>query len=260
MNHVSFGELLAIQARVIIALVLRETRATFGASKFGYLWAILTPAISVSFLVFIFSLVGRQAPFGISLALFFASGMLPLHFFKKTSSTLISSFSVNKALLTYPLIKDLDTLIARAILISITYLLIMAIFYLGLMILGLASTPHHPEQIMFAFIVTSMLGFGFGTVNAVLATFWTSWKQIVGIITTPLLFLSGIFYIPSLLPPEAIAILKWNPVLHLVEWMRIGIYANYESTVLFKPYPLGLSLLLILLGLASERLFRKKRS
>ena len=64
------SELLSLQARVIMSLVLRETRATFGTSMFGYLWAIITPTVSVGILAFIFQKIGRQPPFGSSLALF----------------------------------------------------------------------------------------------------------------------------------------------------------------------------------------------
>jgi capsular polysaccharide transport system permease protein len=44
---VSTPELLALQLRVIASLVLRETRATFGTSPFGYVWAIITPTVGM---------------------------------------------------------------------------------------------------------------------------------------------------------------------------------------------------------------------
>ena len=251
--------LLALQARVIVALVLRETRATFGTSQFGYLWAVVTPAASVAVLVMIFSVISRQPPFGASLALFFATGILTLEFFNKLSNTLMATFRANKALLAYPLIKETDTLIARLVLISATYLLIMGIFYSGLIMFDLAEIPTYPEELIQAFIAIAMLGFGFGTLNAVVISLWDSWQHIEKILTRPLFFLSGIFYIPSTLPPKAIAILKWNPVLHLVEWVRTGYYPNYESTVLDKTYPIGIAMILILFGLAGERLYRNKR-
>lgn len=251
--------LLALQMKVIGALVLRETRATFGTSQIGYLWAIITPAASVGVLVALFSLIGRQPPFGSSLALFFATGILTLEMFNKLSTTLMNTFDANKALLTYPLIKETDALFARLILISVTYLLIMAIFYTALVALDLAGIPAYPEDLMLAFIVTALLGFGFGTLNAVIVSLWESWRHIEKVLTRPLFFISGIFYIPSNLPPEAVAILKWNPVLHLVEWVRSGYYPNYDSTILDRTYPAGIAMVLILLGLAGERLYRKKR-
>ncbi len=259
MTPMTTSGLLALQGRVIGALVLRETRATFGTSQIGYLWAIITPAVGVGFLVFIFSLIGRQAPFGASLALFFATGLLTLEFFNKLSGTLMMTFDANRALLTYPLIKATDALFARLILISVTYLLIMLLFYSGLILLGLADLPDAPHELLLAFAVTGLIGFGFGTMNAVIVSLWESWAYIERVLTRPLFFLSGIFYIPSMLPPEVIAILKWNPILHLVEWMREGYYPNYDSTVLDRSYPAAVALGLILLGLAGERLYRKKR-
>lgn len=115
------SELLLLQLRVILSLVLRETRATFGTSSFGYIWAIITPTASVAVLVILFSLAGRHSPFGASLALFFATGILTLQFFAEFSSKLMTVFDANRALLTYPIIKDVDTILARAILISVTY-------------------------------------------------------------------------------------------------------------------------------------------
>ncbi len=250
---------LAIQVRVIGALILRETRSAFGTTQLGYLWAILMPAASVAVMVVIFTSMGRQPPFGSSLALFFATGVLTLEHYRKLSDSLMAALGANKALLTYPPIKELDVLFARAILISVTYAVILILFLSGLMAFDLAEFPSYPEHVFIAFLATAFLGFGMGIFNAVVASLWDSWKRIEKILTRPLFFVSGIFYIPSQLPPKAQEILQWNPVLHLVEWMRSGYYPNYESTVLTKTYPIVAALLLTFLGLVGERLYRRKR-
>ena len=259
MTAVSTRALLVLQIRVILSLILRETRATFGTSSFGYAWAIITPTASVGLLVIIFSLVDRQPPFGASLALFFATGILILQFFNELSGKLMTVFNANRALLTYPIIKDLDTLIARCTLICITYLLVMFCFFLALIGFGLAPTPSHIEHVLLAFFATALLGTGIGAINAVIISLWDNWSQIEKVLTRPLFFISGIFYVPSQLPPEAIAVLQWNPVLHLVEWFRMGYYANYNSFVLDTQYPLMLGAGLLLIGLAGERFLRRKR-
>ena len=252
-------ELLSLQGRVIVSLVLRETRATFGTSVFGYVWAIITPTVSIGLLVFIFSLVGRQPPFGSSLALFFATGILTLQFFTELSNKLMTVFDANRALLTYPVIKDVDTLIARALLVAATYTLIMAIFYAALIAFGLASLPSRPEHVILAFLATWLLGLGFGTLNAVIASLWETWTHVEKILTRPLFFVSGIFYVPSQLPPQAREVFQWNPVLHLVEWFRHGVYPNYNSMLLDVWYPVGVGSAMLLVGLAGERLFRRAR-
>ena len=259
MNFMKSSELLSLQLRVIASLVLRETRATFGTSAFGYIWAVITPTASVGLLVLLFSIIERQPPFGSSLALFFATGILTLQYFNELSRKLMNVFDANRALLTYPIIKDVDTLIARWLLISGTYLLIMAIFYAGLMTLELAQIPSRPEHLILAFLSTSLLGFGFGTLNAVIMSLWNTWNQIEKILTRPFFFISGIFYVPSQLPPQAREFLQWNPVLHLVEWFRHGFYPNYNSMMLNFWYPIGLGVGMLLFGLLGERLFRRLR-
>jgi capsular polysaccharide transport system permease protein len=252
-------ELLTLQIRVILSLVLRETRATFGTSAFGYAWAVITPTASVSVLVILFSLVGRHAPFGASLALFFATGILTLQFFTEISGKLMTVFDANRALLTYPIIKDVDTILARAILISATYLVIMVIFYTGLIAAGMAGLPARPGQLVFVFFSTALLGLGYGTVNAVIVSMWDTWMQIEKVLTRPLFFISGIFYVPSQLPARAQEFLQWNPILHLVEGFRNGFYPNYNSSILDRNYPILVGTMLLLLGLAGERLFRRSR-
>lgn len=250
---------LALQIRVLAALVLRETRATFGTTQVGYLWAIIVPAAGIALLVAIFSAVGRHPPFGGSLALFFATGILTLDLFNKLSHSLMTVFEANRALLTYPPIKPSDVLFARAILIAATYALIMALFYGSLLIFELADPPAHPGELLTAFFATCLLGFGFGTVNAVVISFWESWRHIEKILTRPLFFISGVFYVPSYLPPQVVDWLRWNPVLHAIEWIRNSWYANYDSVVLDRSYLLAVGLCLLCLGLLGERMTRRRR-
>ncbi len=259
MRQMTTAELLTLQIRVILSLVLRETRATFGTSSFGYLWAVITPTASVAVLVILFSMVGRHAPFGASLALFFATGILTLQFFTETSGKLMTVFDANKALLTYPIIKDVDTILARTILISATYLVIMVIFYSGLIVAGMAQFPARPGQLVLVFLSTALMGLGYGAMNAVIVSLWDTWMQIEKVLTRPLFFISGIFYVPSQLPTRAQDYLQWNPILHLVEWFRIGFYPNYNSSILDRTYPVFVGAVLLLIGLAGERLFRRSR-
>lgn len=248
-----------LQIRVVAALTLRETRMTFGTSHAGYFWAIFQPIFSVSFLVLLFYLIGRQSPFGTSLALFFATAVLTLDLYNKLSVSLMRAFTSNKSLLTYPMIKEPDTLFARLTLIACTFLVINTLFYGALMGLGLAAFPAHPERLIYAFLTTCALGFGVGALNAILYQRNQAWQHIEKAVARPLFFLSGVFYIPSALPPEAVAVLRWNPVLHVVEWTREGFYANYRSDVLNVAYPIGLAATLMIVALFAERLTRKQR-
>jgi capsular polysaccharide transport system permease protein len=252
-----FIDISLLQIRVIAALTLRETRMTFGTSHTGYFWALVQPLVSISFLVFLFYMIGRQAPYGTSLALFFSTAVLSLEMYNKLSVSLMRAFTSNKALLTYPMIRRTDTLFARCVLICLTFVIINIVFYSALILLGMAQLPHRPEHIVMAFMACAALGFGIGSINAILYQRFTAWQHVEKVFARPLFFLSGVFYIPSNMPPEAVAVIKWNPVLHVVEWVRTGYYANYDSQVLNHSYLLSFAAILVLIGLFWERISRK---
>ncbi len=184
---------LILQFRVVAALVLRETRMTFGTSQIGYLWAILQPAATVAVMVILFSLIRRQPPFGTSLALFFATAILTLEMYNKFSVSLMRGFTSNKALLTYPMIRETDTLMARTVLITSIFSIIYLLFYGALVGLGYAPLPAYPERILAAFGATAFLGFGVGTINAVIYVHINAWQHVEKVIARPLFFLSAVF-------------------------------------------------------------------
>lgn len=254
------GDALALQARVLHTLLLREMRATFGKTQLGYLWAILVPALGIGILMLVFSLAGRQPPYGHSFALFFATGLLVLEQFRKMSSSLMTGIEANRALLVYPRIGALDVLIARAALVAGTYALIFAIFFGGLRIAGLAPLPHDPATLVVAFTVGAWLGAGIGVLNAGLVGIWDGWRHVEKVLTRPLIFLSGVFYVPSSLPQSFRDVLWWNPVLHVVEWTRAAFYPAYPQEVLSTWYPVAIGTGLMLTGLILERATRHSRS
>ncbi|KZL03829.1 MULTISPECIES: ABC transporter permease [unclassified Pseudovibrio] len=246
------------QARVVAALVLRETRTAFGDTQLGYLWAIVNPALSTLVLVLIFSSIGRSPAFGTSFALFFATGILPFQAYSKLSGSLMTAINSSRGLLSYPLVSETDIFVSKYILVVLTYLMIIIVFFSMIIWGDGAPLPVQVEQCAAAFIVLTLLGMGAGVTNAVLFRLWPTWKQLESIISRPLFFLSGIFYVPSDFPTHIVKILAWNPILHGIEWFREGYYGNYDSIVLSKPYFFVCTTILLLLGFFGERLYRKK--
>lgn len=250
---------LIINAHVLWALMLRESRMAFGTSHWGYLWAILQPSVTLTFLIVVFVLIGRGAPFGDSLALFFATAILCLEYFNKTSVSLMRAFSSNASLFAYPLVERIDTVVARFLLVSSIHVLIWLIFHAILVAAGIGLLPWRPELVILAFLSVGVIGLALGMLNAVIFSFFSSWQHFEKLYGRPLFFLSGTFYVPSLLPPEAVTVIWWNPVLHAVELVRMGFYSNYHSEVFSAAYLAWTAALLLAAALFAERFTRKMK-
>ena len=239
--------------RVIAALLLRETRVRFGRAQIGYLWAIIEPLAGVLILAFVFQAIGRAANVGHSLYLFLAIGMLGYSLQRRLAIQLGNAFNANKALLYFPVVQRIDTLIARGILETATSLLSMMIIITGLMLVEGIPPPAHLDVFASGIAALALLGFGLGSMNAIIGAHVSSWQQIEGLISRPLFLISGIFFTPVMLPSALTDILTWNPILHGIEWLRYGYYEGYRPDFISVPYLLGFGLVTTLAGLAGER-------
>lgn len=248
---------LQIQLSVLWALMLRESRMAFGTSHWGYLWAVLQPGITLTFLIVVFVLIGRGAPFGESLALFFATSLLCLEFFNKLSVSLMRALTANASLFAYPRVQKGDAILARFLLVTSVYVIIWTAFHTGLTLSGFGLTPHRIELVFLSFGAVALMGLGMGMVHAVIFARFSSWQHVEKIFGRPLFILSGTFYVPSLLPPEATMFLQWNPVLQAIELGRMGFYGNYHSAIFNPGFLMGFILTLLSFSFFLERYTRK---
>lgn len=253
----TFASQFGVSARVVTAMILRETRTRFGRNKFGFIWLLLEPMAYVIFIVGVRSFIEHRVPFGQNLLLFILSGILTFRMFTAIASRGLSAITANKALLAYPPVKPVDAIAARLILEIIIMFVIWTIFYSLLSIVSEDKVIVSYIKFAEALGALCFLGFGVGTFNAVMATLVPTYERIWGIIRFPLMILSGVFYVPLLMPPGMQAVIEWNPILHCVEWVRTAVYLTYDP-MLDKPYIFVIGSLFLVTGLLLERAYRHR--
>lgn len=255
----SFWRPLRETTRSVGALVVRETVTRFGQRKLGYFWAFFEPGAFILIFVLLRSLIGNDTPFGESIALFLMTGLVAARVALSLFGRVGDAIKANRALLTYPTVQPLDTVLARIIVELLTMAVIIIVFYLGLGIV-MGGVPVQ-DLVIFtqATIVTLYLGVSVGTLNASLGTILPAWSSLFNVIRLPLFIASAIFFVPRLLAPEYQAVLQWNPILHCVEWYRTAIYMDYLP-LLDRSYPIAFGTVCLALGLWLERTFRLRIS
>lgn len=243
----------ATQARVIGALVLREARTRFGRSQLGYIWSLIEPVAMIATFSLVSLAMGHFPPYGNSLPMFFALGTLAYNFYRRIAAFCTSAIDANQALLNYPIVKQIDSLLARMVLEFLTCIFVTVVVLACIIYTTSQPGPFHPEYILIAIVLLSLLGFGNGVINAVVGTVYPSWRNIEGMIARPVFMLSGVFFVADRLPPFVRPYVGWNPVLHGVELMRYGYYPEYRSPAMSVSYLFCWAMGLVLVGLAAER-------
>ncbi|MEZ5537342.1 MAG: ABC transporter permease [Thiolinea sp.] len=256
-----FWQALKVQGRVIRASILRETRTRFGRSKLGYLWALFEPMAYILSLLAIFSAMDRGAPIaGVDLAMFFFSAIIPWLMFARISGAVSRAIKSSKALLTYPQVKGIDIMLALLVLEFVTLFLVAVIYLAGASYLEIFVSIERPLEVILALFLASLLGFGFGMLSSTARLYWSAYNNFQSAFMRVLFFTSGKFFIVGMLPPTLQEWLWYNPLLHVVEWMRSAFFGGFESQFYDLRYPVMVALVMLFLGLATERMSRYRLS
>lgn len=254
-----FFDRLTSQARVIHALIIRETRTRFGDSRLGYGWALLEPILHILLLSTVFSLLMHGSPpIGTHFFVFYYTGLIPYYVFVHTSTSMMHGVTANGSLLQLPPVKPFDVILARGLLEFATDIVVAAILLAGFAAMGIAAIPNDLSSVATALIATALLGCGMGFINAVVQALFRSWDKLWNNVTRLLYFFSGIFYVPGMMPDWARDILAWNPLLHAIDWCRAGFFATYQPHWLDRGYLVMAAILALLAGLSAERCLRRQ--
>lgn len=235
--------------RTISALMLREISSTYGRSAGGYVWALIEPISGIAFLTIIFSLALRAPSIGDSFALYYATGMLPLDLFRQLSTKSANAIKYSKPLLGYPRVTFVDAILARVILNSLTQMLISAILIGGMVAISPSFVFLNIPEMGLSFLMAISLGLGIGTLNCFLFWRFDWWQQLWQVAMRPLFLISGVLYNFDDLPAYIQDILWWNPIIHVVGQMRMGVYATYEPAYISYIFTFGVALFALSLGL-----------
>lgn len=251
----SFSQMLLAQWRVVFALILRDLRTRWGSTP-AYVMTFLFPLVHIFVLVALWVAVGRVAPYGESNVLWFSVSMIPFIIFSYVSRFLLIHVLHSRVLLGFPVIKITDIIFSGVFIEIFNATIVVIVVITILWFLGVDFYPADILEASKALFVSLLLGLGLGIANALIGIILPMW--VTGYFLTIMLIwiTSGILFLPSSIPEPLRDILYYQPVTHLVEWMREAYYPGYNSVILDKTFVTGYSLFFIAGGLAIERFAR----
>lgn len=255
-TRISFSEALRSKRNVMTAVILRDMRTRFFNHGLGFLIVSLWPLAHMLILLMIYSLTGRRTPFGDSLYVFFATGLIPTLVFMYVSRFMSLSLILNRPMLTFPAVTVVDVMLARAFLEVVAAFITLVFIIIIIYTIGDNPFPWDLSEAVKAYLAVLLLAVGVGVLAGVIVMFSPFFATIYALMMILIYIGSGTLFVISSLPDVISTPLSYNPVVHAVEWMRVAYYPTYSTKILDKEYLIGFGMTSLFLGLLLERVLR----
>jgi capsular polysaccharide transport system permease protein len=257
-TRISFAEALRSKRNVMKAVILRDMRTRFFNHGLGFLIVSLWPVAHMLILLMIYSTTGRRTPFGDSLYVFFATGLIPTLAFMYISRFMSFSLLLNRPMIAFPVVTVVDVIFGRAFLEVIAAFITLIFMFTIIYAIGDNPFPWNISEAVSAYLAVLILAVGVGVFTSVIVMFFPFFATMYSLILIVVYLSSGTLFVISSLPEVISKPLSYSPVVHAVEWMRVAYYPTYSTKILDKNYLLGFGISSLFIGLAIERVLRGK--
>lgn len=234
---------------VIYALFLREIQTRFGTRKMGYFWAVVEPSAQISVFLIVKALLFNSSIVGFDYSVFLASGFITYNLFKNIVMSSMGAFESNQALFVYAQVKPIHTLCARLFVEFLIFIFIAVLFLVVGWYFHTKIIPDNLLNVLLAIIWFMLFAFSLGLLFAVISSFYETFRKIINLIFTPMMFLSALFYSVAHIPDTAREYILYNPIVHFIELIHgsyissLGIvYVDFKYMFLWTIIPLFLGL------------------
>lgn len=173
-------------------------------------------------------------------------------------SKCMAAIDGNRALLTFPQVTPLDIMLARCLVVTATQIVSMSIILGGGTLFGYKVAVSSVGLLIICILLATLLGLGLGALLGSLALYLPALQQIVPMIMRILFFASGIFYSVSAFSHRVGDFLMLNPIMQLIELVRMALANGYVSLYADFWYVVQVTLGSLFLGLLLERYVRRR--
>lgn len=234
------------------AMALRELKATYVGSFFGFFWAVLNPLsqILIYGIVFGYFLKGSPPPqYGTdNYFLYLVAGLIPWQFFAQTVGASSGVILANRTLVkraagfpseVLPIVTVISNVIGQLVSIGLLFAIVV----------GFAHRVSPNALLVFVYLFFfSIICVGIGWVLSSLTVFLRDIPQVIGLVLTGMFFFTPIFYSPSIVPPKVLFLMKLNPVYHVIEGYRLAVLAGKPIPAIDLAYLAVASLFILATG------------
>jgi len=245
----TFPRALAINARIIGALIMREGTMRFGHENLGFFWVIGEPMVLTCGVMAMWTISGQTHGHGVGVVPFALSGYTMITLWRHLSGRQVHAIRHSMGLLFHRNVSLLDVLLAKCLLEVVGILAAFFVAWTPLALLGVVDPM--PDPLLFAggYFLQAWFGLAFGFIVAALSEIYEMTEQIL----PPLLYISipftGVFNMAAWLPQQWREATLYSPLVHNIEMLRAGMIGG-DTVAYYDPmYVVYCSLTLTAIGL-----------
>lgn len=248
---------LAVQRRVIVALLIRELNTRFGRENIGFLWIAAEPLLFAGLVALAWNFTKGPTENGIGIVAFIVSGYLPLTFLRHSFGRCTSIFIANGSLLYHRQIQILDFVFVRVLIEMMGAMIAYAFIGILLMYFDLFPVPADIGMLIAGWAFYSLFVLSMCLLIAPLSEMSEVLEKILPVTVYISIPVSGTFTMASWLTPRARDFVLWSPLVNAMEMMRYGIFGDGVRPYYDPWNPVIASLILLPFGLALCRRVRR---
>lgn len=252
-QRTGFGGSLAIQARVIGALVMREIITRYGRHNIGFMWVFVEPMMFTGGVISVWSLIHTHSTRVLPLVPFVVTGYSTVLLWRNTISRCGNAIEPNRALLHHRNVRVIDLFIARLILeiagASISFMTLSAI----LTATGFMAAPRDILEVTAGWLLLGWFAVAAGLMVGSLSVLSETVERVWHVIAYLFLPVSGAFYMVDWLPTHMQWLALLLPTVNCTELLRAGYFGDGVHPHYHVAYLVVLNLLLTFVSLAAVK-------
>jgi capsular polysaccharide transport system permease protein len=250
---------LAVQQRVIGALLMRESLTRYGRHNIGFLWIFMEPLLYTTGVYVLWRTFDSAHLINdVPMAAFALTGYSQVLLWRSTASRCSKAIEPNLSLLYHRHVRVLDICSARIILeiagITASFLGLTLIFCF----IGIMPVPEDIGLALIGWIMLAWLGAAFGLLIGALTEKFDIVEKIIGVVMYFMMPISGCFFMVAWLPTSIQQYALLMPTVSGLELLRDGFYGDKVVMHYDFTYLLFCNLVLTLVALSLSLEVSKK--
>jgi capsular polysaccharide transport system permease protein len=252
-TNASLGRSLAIQIRVVKALILREVITRYGRHNVGFLWLILEPMLFTLGVTALWTAMRATHGSSLPITAFALTGYSSLIVWRNCSNRAVKAIEANHSLLYHRNVLVLDVFIARIILELVGVTTSMVVLSFAFVAMGLMKLPADLFTIVIGWLLMAWFAFSLSLIVGAASERSEMVERVWHIFTYLLFPLSGAAFMVDWFPKNIQDVLLWVPMVHGTEMIRHGYFGTEVRTYENPAYFALVNTLMLFVGLALVR-------